>query len=109
MAPVNTPSGLNRRHNITKADGYHFENGEVIREVIKGDLEKNMFTNYIQNPEVDTFDMVAVVIRNDRCNPIAEYLVSLTTGFLGASLWGQTTNPFIVQDKQVAFDAYFNP
>ena len=68
-----------------------------------------MFDCYIGNVSIDTYDYGMVQIDDSIYNPIKEYLFHLPTGFLGASLIGQTVNPHIIQNYQHCFDKNFSP
>ena len=108
MAMVNTPSGMNRPHNVKREDGFKYRsNGEKRKTVPVGETQEHMFECYIENVSVDTFDCVLVNLDRNVYNPIREYLWNIPTGWLGASLIGQTSNPHIVQKAQNVFRTDF--
>ena len=99
--PVNTPSGLNRPHNVHRKDGFKYRTDGTERSTeLNGRLQNDKFESYIENVSIDTYDMLLVNIGNDIHNPLKEYLMQLPTGYLAASLIGQTHNPHIVQTTQ---------
>ena len=107
-APVNTPSGLNRPHNVTRMDGFKLrEDGTERKTRLRGERQESMFDCYINNCSIDTYDMVLVSIDNDSCNPCKEYLMHLPSGYLAASLIGQTHNPHVVQSAQESYTPEF--
>ena len=107
-APVNTPSGLNRPHNVNRADGFKYRPDGTERMTRPSGIKQNAkFEAYISNVSIDTYDMILVNINNNVYNPCTEYLMHLPTGYLGASLIGQTHNPHIVQTNQNAFNPNF--
>ena len=100
-APINTPSGLNRPHNITRNDGFKFKSdGSKRRTHPRNELQEHMFDAYIEGISIDTYDFIFVNIDQSVYNPVREYLWNIPTGMLGASLIGQTSNPHIVQKIQ---------
>ena len=107
-APVNTPSGLNRPHNVHKDDGFKYRSDGTERStVLNGRIQADKFEAYIANVSVDTYDLLVVNIDNNIYNPCTEYLMQLPTGYLAASLIGQTHNPHVVQTVQNGFDPQF--
>ena len=105
---VNTPSGLNRPHNVTRADGFKYRsNGDKRKTILRDDEQEHAFEAYIDNVSIDTFDGVLVNIDRNVYNPVREYLWHIPTGWLGASLIGQTSNPHIVQSTQNSFKPDF--
>ena len=107
-APVNTPSGMNRPHNIGWNDGFKFRsNGTERRTVPVGETQEHMFDAYIAGTAIDTYDFIFVNIDQNVYNPVREYLWNIPTGMLGASLIGQTSNPHIVQEVQNSYNADF--
>ena len=107
-APVNSPSGLNRPHNITRHDGFRIkEDGTERPTSLNNDVQENMFDAYINNTSIDTFDFIMVNIDKNIYNPVREYLWHAPTGWLGASVIGQTHNPHIVQTIQNSYNSRF--
>ena len=107
-APINTPSGMNRPHNIGWNDGFKIRsNGTERRTVPNDETQEHMFDAYINNVSIDTFDMVLVNIDKSIYNPVREYLWNIPTGWLGASLIGQTNNPHVVQKNQNSYTPWF--
>ena len=107
-APINTPSGMNRPHNIRRNDGFKFRsNGKERRTVPIDETQEHMFDAYINNVSIDTFDFILVNIDKSVYNPVREYLWNAPTGWLGASLIGQTHNPHIVQHRQNSYSPNF--
>ena len=106
-APVNTPSGMNRPHNIKRSDGFKYRsNGIDTRKTVPCNVtQEHMFEAFIDNVSIDTFDCVLVNIDKSVYNPVREYLWAIPTGWLGASLIGQTCNPHIVQSVQNSYRA----
>ena len=107
-APINTPSGLNRPHNVHRNDGFKYRDDGTVRTTRLNGIKQNAkFEAYIANVSVDTYDMILVNINNNVYNPCTEYLMHLPTGYLGASLIGQTHNPHVVQSIQNNFNPNF--
>ena len=105
---VNTPSGLNRPHNVTRKDGFKYRPDGTKRPTsLNGRAQNDKFESYIENVSIDTYDMILVNIDNNIFNPCTEYLMQLPTGYLAASLIGQTHNPHVVQSTQNGNDTSF--
>ena len=107
-APINSPSGLNRPHNVNKTDGFKYRSDGTERpSVLNGRVQKDQFEAYISNVSIDTYDLLVVNIDNNIYNPCKEYLMQLPTGYLAASLIGQTNNPHVVQTTQNGLNPQF--
>ena len=107
-APMNTPSNMNRPHNVRRSDGFKktADGGERVT-VPRNTVQEHMFDAYINNACIDTFDFLLVNIDDSIYNPIKEYLMNIPTGWLGASLIGQTFNPHVLQNVQNSYNPDF--
>ena len=107
-APINTPSGMNRPHNITRKDGFRKQKDGSERPTLpRNEVQDHMFEAYVNNVSIDTFDFMLVNINKNIYNPVSEYLWHIPTGWLGASLIGQLNNPHVIQRTQNSYSKDF--
>ena len=107
-APMNSVSGLNRPHHVTRNKGIS-DPVEKKKIFLDEDITENMFEANIENVAIDTYDYVLVEVDDSMFNPVKEYLFHLPGGYLGASLISQTSNPHVIQEVKNSFDINFNP